>query len=302
MKLVYCSEPFSPTRVDSAYEKEAESATGAGLEYELVDFEALVDHQKPAAAVRRVKAASNPQLAVYRGWMLKPANYSQLYEALYEKGLRLINTPAAYKHCHHFPESYSVIKEHSPASVFVPLDESAGIEGIMRVLAPFGNRPVILKDYVKSRKHEWYEACYIPSASDRESVEKVVNRFLELQGDDLNEGLVFRQYVSFQPLASHSKSGMPLTKEYRLFFLDGGLLYSLEYWEEGDYSGVFPPANLFAEVARVVQSRFFTMDVAQRLDGEWEIIELGDAQVAGLPDNADVDKFYSVLRDAVVRA
>jgi hypothetical protein len=299
MKLIYCSEPFSPTRVDSAYEREAEAAAGAGLGFELIDFEALVDGRKPVAAVRKVKSALVPELVIYRGWMLTPGNYSQLYEALREKGLHLINTPAAYKHCHHFPESYPVIEGQTPASVFVPLDASFGIEGVMRVLAPFGDRPMILKDYVKSRKHEWEEACYIPAASDRESVERVVNRFLDLQGEDVNEGLVFREYVSFQPLASHSKSGMPLTKEFRLFFLDGELLYSLEYWEEGDYSGVSPPANLFSDVAHEVQSRFFTMDVAQRLDGEWMIVELGDAQVAGLPDNADVDKFYAALRESV---
>jgi hypothetical protein len=169
----------------------------------------------------------------------------------------------------------------------------------MRLLSSFGDRPVVVKDYVKSRKHEWDEACYIPSASDRESVERVVKRFLELQGDEVNEGLVFREYVDFLPLASHSKSGMPLTKEFRLFFLDGRLLYSLEYWEEGDYGGVSPPTGLFDDVAREVQSRFFTMDVAQRLDGGWMIVELGDAQVAGLPDNADVAKFYGALREAV---
>jgi hypothetical protein len=299
MKVIYCSEPFSPARVDSAYEREARAAQAAGLGYELIDFEALADDRKPAAAVRRVKAASDPEPAVYRGWMLKPETYSQLYEALGEKGLRLINDPAAYRHCHHLPESYPVIEGHTPASVSVPLDESFGIEGVMRALAPFGDGPVVVKDYVKSRKHEWDEACYIPSASDRESVERVVNRFLELQGDDVNEGLVFREYVNFQPLASHSKSGMPLTKEFRLFFLDGQLLYSSEYWEEGDYRGVSPPAGLFGDVAREVASRFFTMDVAQRLDGGWMIVELGDAQVAGLPDNADVDHFYGALSRAV---
>ena len=298
MRLIYCSEPFSPTRVDAAYEREAAAASGAGLEYGLVDFEALVEDHKPAAAVRKVKAASVPESAVYRGWMLTPETYSQLYEALYEKGLRLINTPAAYKHCHYFPESYPIIKEHTPASVAAVVDESFGLDEIMRLLAPFGDGPVILKDYVKSRKHEWGEACYIPSASDRGAVERVVRRFLELQGDELNEGLVFREFVAFRPLASHSKSGMPLTKEFRLFFLDGELLYSMEYWEEGDYGGVTPPTSLFGYVAREVRSRFFTMDIAQRLDGEWMIVELGDAQVAGLPENADVDKFYGALRES----
>jgi len=48
---------------------------------------------------------------------------------------------------------------------------------------------------------------------------------------------------------------------------------------------------------RQVKSRFFTMDIAKRNDGEWAIVELGDAQVAGLPDTADVHKFYQVLSD-----
>jgi hypothetical protein len=101
--------------------------------------------------------------------------------------------------------------------------------------------------------------------------------------------------VSFEALAEHSKSGMPLTKEYRLFFLDGRLLYAAEYWEEGDYGGTAPPVDLFSRVAERVRSRFFTMDVAKRCDGEWMIVELGDAQVAGLPDRADADTFYAAL-------
>jgi hypothetical protein len=43
-----------------------------------------------------------------------------------------------------------------------------------------------------------------------------------------------------------------------------------------------------------VPSRFFTMDVAQRADGSWMIVELGDAQVSGL-QTADATKFYQAL-------
>ncbi len=39
------------------------------------------------------------------------------------------------------------------------------------------------------------------------------------------------------------------------------------------------------------------MDVAQRKDSDWMIVELGDGQVAGLPENADVEGFYRALRD-----
>lgn len=62
----------------------------------------------------------------------------------------------------------------------------------------------------------------------------VVSRFLELHGDDLAEGLVFREYVAFVPLATQSCSGMPLTREYRIFWLDGEPLLTVPYWEEGD--------------------------------------------------------------------
>ncbi len=55
------------------------------------------------------------------------------------------------------------------------------------------------------------------------------------------------------------------------------------------------PHDLFSDVARQVESRFFTMDVAQTVSGEWMIVELGDGQVAGLPSRADVIKFYREL-------
>ena len=64
-----------------------------------------------------------------------------------------------------------------------------------------------------------------------------------------------------------------------------------------DYAGLVPPVERFAAVAESVRSRFFTMDVAQRRCGGWLIVELGDAQVAGLPEHADVDEFYKALRD-----
>ena len=51
-------------------------------------------------------------------------------------------------------------------------------------------------------------------------------------------------------------------------------------------------------IAAQIRSRFFTMDVAQRTDGEWMIVELGDGQVAGLPERADQGKFYQALRTA----
>jgi hypothetical protein len=295
MFVIFCSDPFDGRQPDTAYADEVAAVRALSGTDTLIDYEALVDGHDPARAVRRVAARPTMTLALYRGWMLRPVHYERLYAALSARHVQLINDPEAYRHAHHFPESFDVIAAHTPASVWLPTDGDVSTDRVMEALRPFGTRPVVIKDFVKSQKHYWAEACFIPSASDRQAVERVVSRFLALQGPDLEGGLVFREFLDLAPVATHSRSGMPLTKEYRLFFLDGELIYTVRYWDEGDYTGGVPPPDLFTDVARAARSRFFTMDVAQRRDGEWIIIELGDGQVAGLPEAANVHAFYVAL-------
>lgn len=297
MKLLFCCDPLEPKLPDSAFRRESTAARPAGFEVALIDFDCLVNEHDPVKAVRRVAATSEPTLAIYRGWMLKPEQYRQLFDALLSKGIRLVNDPVAYRHCHHLPDSYSKIEGCTPRSVWMPVQGKPSMHQILEMLSSFGSTPLIVKDFVESRKHEWEEACFIPSAADRAAVERVVGRFLELQDDDLNEGLVFREFVEFEHLTEHDRSGMPLTKEFRLFFLNGRLLFWSQYWDQGDYRGLMPPIEQFVGIGRSVESRFFSMDVAKREDGDWMIVELGDGQVAGLPDNANVDEFYRSLAE-----
>lgn len=56
------------------------------------------------------------------------------------------------------------------------------------------------------------------------------------------------------------------------------------------------PSNIelkeFVDLARSIESNFFTMDIAKTIEGKWIVIELGDGQVSGLPYNADLNIFY----------
>jgi hypothetical protein len=295
MRLIFYEDPLQPRQPNSMYEAEAAAAADLGIEYALISFETLVHDGDPEKAVRKVAPQGSELLGLYRGWMLKPEQYRQLYDALLGRGVRLINDPASYKHCHYLPESYPIIESCTPRSTWLEIGPDISMQQIMAQLQPFGEAAIIVKDFVKSQKHYWREACYIPSASDAAAVERVVRRFIELQGESLSEGLVFREFVEFEPLAAHSRSGMPLTKEFRLFFLNGEPIYATEYWEEGDYTDLVPPIDRFREVARKVQSRFFTMDVAKQVEGDWLIVEMGDGQVAGLPETADVGQFYQAI-------
>ncbi|HEV2235088.1 MAG TPA: ATP-grasp domain-containing protein, partial [Ktedonobacterales bacterium] len=104
------------------------------------------------------------------------------------------------------------------------------------------------------------------------------------------------EYVAFVPLTTHARSGMPLTREYRIFWLDSEPILTAPYWDEGDYAGAEPPIDTFRPVATTVASRFFTMDVAQRADDDaWEIVELGDGQAAGIPERAEMSRLYEAI-------
>jgi len=299
LKIIYAANPLLPKQVDPDYEREAQVAERLGFEVCLLNFEELVIAQDAKAAIRQIKAAVEYELALYRGWMLQPKQYSELYYALKSKNIELLNSPNSYQHCHYLPESYHLIKDYTSKTIWFRKEELSDClveiqEGLRQT---FGQTALILKDYVKSCKHEWQEACFIPDASNFEQVKKVVKRFLELQGAELNEGLVFREFLKLEFLTMHSQSKMPLTKEFRVFFLNGEPLQVFDYWDEGDYGELKLDLTPFLEVAQKIESCFFTMDLAKVEQGGWVIVELGDGQVAGLPEKANVEEFYSRLKE-----
>src|SRR3954466_3979316 len=101
MRLIFCADPFNSREPDPAYEQEANTVRNLGVDQALISFEALVNEGNPAKAVSKVPEQADAQPAFYRGWMLTPEQYSRLYSALEHRGVRLINSPAQYKHCHY---------------------------------------------------------------------------------------------------------------------------------------------------------------------------------------------------------
>lgn len=75
-----------------------------------------------------------------------------------------------------------------------------------------------------------------------------------------------------------------------------------DYKEEKESTETKPELNDFIEIANEIDSNFFTMDIAKKKNGEWIIMELGDGQVAGLPNNADKNEFYENLKNNILRS
>lgn len=297
MKILFCSDPLNDKAVDMEYEHEFECARKLGLDVHLISLEALLDGELLRAA-KRVPTFEAPEIFIYRGWMLKPSDYEQLYHALRKKKAILINSPAEYKNGHYFPYFYEAIQSSTPHSVWVEMEElENGLDVLFEKMRIFENKPVMIKDYVKSRKHEWEDACFIPDASDKQKVQFVVQNFIDRQGSELNGGIVVREFVQLEQISKHPKSGMPLSNEYRLFFLHHRLIACTEYWDEATYQEGAPDLEFFHALARGVTSRFFTMDIAKTACGEWTVIEIGDGQVSGLPSHANTEYFYRSLME-----
>lgn len=294
MIVLFCRDPEArAAQPEPPWAREAEIARELGGEVGLIDHDALSAGDL-RGALRGLGGAQGP--ALYRGWMLTPERYQELHAALAGRGVALATSPAAYRLCHHLPVSYAAIEPYTPRSVWLAREEGLTPERIAARLSELGPGPAIVKDYVKSVKHAWEEACFLPSTRDTEEALRVVERFLEWQGSSLAGGLVFREFVQLASLGPHPQSGMPLTEEYRAVVWQGQVASVFPYWDAEAYPEAAPPPRAWLkEIAARVESPFFTLDVARRTTGEWIAIELGDGQVAGFPPQADLGAIYARL-------
>lgn len=294
--ILFCESPFQMNKVDEDFEDQFISAKENGFETVLFNFEDLTSANRFSDATKRIKENEKLVNVIYRGWMLAPKQYSILYNDLLSKKFKLINTVEEYQNCHYLPDSLKFIESITPKTVFEKFDTENSIDNLIEKSKVFGQKSVILKDYVKSEKHDWETACFVKNASDENNLKKSITKLIELRDKYLNEGIVVREFIELNDLTIHSKSGMPLKEEYRLFFCYKKLIGIYDYWEEGEYKLSKPDITEFEEIAKQVESNFFSMDIARQKNGELIIIELGDGQVAGLPDKTDRNEFYKQLK------
>lgn len=226
---------------------------------------------------------------LYRGWMLTVPEYRNLERQLERHWL--LTTPHEYENCHYLPHLLQSLGLGDQLSALhLNAGERPTETAIMGALRCLGEKAIV-RDFVKSQKHYWNEACFIPDCYDTAAVMSVVNRFLDLQGESLTGGLVFRSYLPLKIVGKHPRSGMPLAAEFRTFWFGGECILSSPYWGDLTEGLEEPPIEEIRdrffpkkiEGFRQVPSPFFTLDVAQQTNGDWVVVEGGDGGVSGLP-------------------
>jgi hypothetical protein len=288
--VLYCSDPLNPRRVDEHFAAEARAVREAGGAVGLIDHDALLRGEADRAVER---VASGPGPCWYRGWMIPAGDYAAFARALEGRGAALAVGPDAYRSAHELPGWHSVFAEATPASVWAPWDAAATGEPpderlVAELAAGLRPGPGIVKDYVKSRKHEWDEACFIPDLSDTAAAARVVRRFVELQGEFLAGGIVLREFEPF--VAPESAAA-----ESRVWWIDGRPALVTPHPDSRHRGFEAPELEHVAPAVRALGARFVTTDVALRADGFWRVVEVGDGQVSDLHAEVDPAELAALL-------
>ena len=295
--IIMPGDYFNPKNPDSSFEEEYNSAKKFGNVF-LFRLEEFIEGD----ILKRLPQSESPKEKIfYHGWMMSAEQYRKFYLTLEGKGYRLTNPPAHHTAFNYFNGWYSAIEGLTPKSVMVYDDNVRAVLDAAMALQKETKSALIIKDAVKSLKHDWLKACFIPEGADALYMAKVIATFLmtKKEYNDLKLPVVIRQFEKLVSLGAHPKSGMPISHEYRTYVHNGKVLLQAPYWETAYQEDEEPPAefiqSLIDKLMAQTPCKLFTIDTALRQDGEWICIEVGDGQVSSLPDQANKDEFFSKL-------
>ncbi|MET7752121.1 ATP-grasp domain-containing protein [Micromonospora sp. NPDC005367] len=287
MLLLVPSDPLRPRRPDEHFAAEARAARDAGLNVAMVDHDVLARGEEPERAVPSLPAG---ETAVYRGWMLAGDRYGALAQLLAERGVTMRTSAEQYRRAHELPGWYPALAPVTPRSVWTTDARRADFD---RARLEFGAGPVVLRDYVKSTKHHWDEAAFVPDVSDADHAWRVASRMRQLRDDDFVGGFVLREFETFT------------SAEVRTWWVEGRCVL---VGPHPDTPEARPPHRLdldwLVPFVGAVALPFVTVDLALRVDGVWRVVELGDGQVSDRPASVAPAEIITALAggEAAVRA
>lgn len=255
------------------------AAGDAGIAVALVDHDALTGQGGPGRAVARVPDGGGA--AVYRGWMLSASQYAALADAAATKGVTLRTSASQYRQAHELPGWYAALASVTPDTTWSAGDSEPEFRAACERLGP---GPAVLRDYVKSMKHYWHEAAYIPDLADQAQAWKVAARFRALREDEFAGGFVLRRFEQFT------------SAEVRTWWVDGTFKLATPHPDTPDEP---PPSGFdltpFITLIQDLALPFVTADMARRADGTWRVVELGDGQVSDRPRTTRAGEFLSAI-------
>jgi hypothetical protein len=198
--------------------------------------------------------------------------YDELEKDLEFQGSKLINSYNQHKYIADF-EYYYDIEELTPKTYFhlqdVPTNPKHGY---------------VVKGKTNSRKFYWKDLMFADSKI------KAITIACNLNRDPLiaQQGVIVRDFIPLRKL-EEGVNGLPFSNEWRFFCYKDQILSYGYYWSTAEEipsnDSIDPKAiELVKEVCNRVSDKvnFFVVDVAEKEDNGWIVIEMNDGQMSGL--------------------
>lgn len=280
-KILFPCSAFNIKEVDENFKNEYEVSKTLGIESFFFDHDLLVGED----TIKFFGIKDDSSMVILRGWMLKPAQYKKLFDALELKNNHMYTNPDSYVQCHYLKNSYKCIEKYTAKTLF---SDKFDKETLGKMFDQFENG-IILKDYVKSEKHI-PGLFFIPKETTHEQLEVVVNRFIIARDKLFNEGVAFREFVELQKYDGE-------VNEWRVFVFNKKISAVEQNSNINTHTNKIsaPPKDLIQKLANELSkaSYFYTMDFAEKSDGTWMVVETGDGQVSGLAPNQNPIGLYN---------
>jgi hypothetical protein len=280
---------------DPTFEHEFDAAKLLGFDC-LLFSEEVLSREGAQQAISHLPDGNGASL-LYRGWIFSEENYERFYNALADRGYQLVSNPKQYAEVIYFPNYYPKIiqegkvakLELTPPAVWTDTADEFSAWSKSRTL---GDGPFVLKDHIKSAKHRWKEACFVPKGAGREQFEEIAATLKAEQGSSFHRGFVIKQYIALKS-RGYSPREYPMSEEYRLFFWHGRLLIHTHYHnQEANILDLAP----FEQLALKFNSPFFTMDITQTESGQWLVMDMGAGECSALPPSLSANQFCERLK------
>ncbi|BBB62656.1 hypothetical protein UNDKW_4383 [Undibacterium sp. KW1] len=242
MQLLYPCDPFDKNQPDEAYAEEFHAAKAAGLTCFLFSAEDFA-----SGDFRPRPANQFSGNILYRGWMLTPERYAQLEQAIAAKNAALLTTAHQYRQCHYLPAWYEACRDVTPGTIFLTRDDDFDA-----ALASTGWQAYFVKDYVKSLTTSRGSV-----ARNADEVREIVGLMERYRGQ-IEGGICVREFEEL----------LPETEER--YFVLSDQVYARE--------DVVP--DIVLDIARRIDSPFFSIDIVLNSHGVARLMELGDGQVS----------------------
>jgi hypothetical protein len=261
MRFLFPSDYFKPQRVDSAYTEQCDRLQASGFDTSVISLENL------ALGTAKIYPQPDPdERLIYRGWMISPDDYSLLVNAVRNTGADLWIDRDEYLRTHYLPNWYPLLPDLTPETYWFNTDADLESE-----LIKLGWHQFFIKDYVKSLKTSIGSIINDPA-----EISTVVAEMQKFRGT-IEGGICVRKFEEFMS-----------ETEQRYFIINGRAFAA---------SIATKIPDIVTVCASRINSKFFSVDIIDAIDGSQRVVEIGDGQVSGLV-GWSVDRFTAIWAES----